>query len=97
MAMQSKKVEISYGNRFQFWFLFSQKKILQYKMEKLTSPNMTFSFDYNLLFLLGADEFVPSNYLYKARDFKYRAWHRVFVRPAWPEDTFWSVPFGVSF
>ena len=32
-----------------------------------------------------------------ARDFKYRAWHRVFVRPAWPEDTFWSVPFGVSF
>ena len=38
-----------------------------------------------------------SNYLYKARDFKYRAWHRVFVRPAWPEDTFLSEPFDVSF
>ena len=25
---QSKNVEISYGNRLQFWFLFSRKKIL---------------------------------------------------------------------
>ena len=66
--MQSKKkVEISYGNRFQFWFIFSQKKILQYKMEKLTSPNMTFSFDYNLLFLLVADEFMvcPTTFIVK--------------------------------
>ena len=41
--------------------------------------------------------YLSSNYLYKARDFKYRAGHWVFVRPAWPDGTFWSVPFGVSF
>ena len=42
-------------------------------------------------------ETVPSsNYIYNPHDFKHRVRHCVFVRPAYQDDTFWSVPFGVS-
>ena len=45
-------MKINLGKRFQFGFLFFWEVLPQYKIEKLTSPNKTFPFDYNLLISL---------------------------------------------
>ena len=52
---------------FSLDFYFFCEALLQYKMKKLTSPNMTFPFDYNLLILLVDEEFMvcPTTFIVK--------------------------------
>ena len=65
--MQANKSEIKSCKRFQFGFLFFWEVLPQYKIEKLTSPNLTFPFDYNLLILPVDEEFkvCPTTFIVK--------------------------------
>ena len=51
---------------------FFCEALLQYKMKKLTSPNMTFPFDYKLLILLVDEEFMvcPTTFTLKILKFR---------------------------
>ena len=57
---------------FSLDFYFLRGTSTQYKIEKLTRPNMTFPFDYNLLILLADDEskVCPTTFIVKISKFR---------------------------
>ena len=55
MAMESKKSENKSWQAVSVWISIFWEVLPQYKIENLSSPNLTFPFDYNLL-ILQVDE-----------------------------------------